>query len=156
MKMTKGGRANQYTPEQMNRLYGYIVGRDAEHMYISPAEIHTLTDDFNNKFNVNRSVTAIAAQLRNLKTKYKLPVKIVYTSISGKHESVDKPSPAAVHKPVSAALGLPSINHRIPALLKELDLAFKDVVRQNDEMRRELRKLAEVRSAIDKYRNGGK
>jgi hypothetical protein len=38
--------------------------------------------------------------------------------------------------------------------MRELDAAFKDMVRQNDEMRSELRKLADVRSVIDKYRNG--
>jgi ribosomal protein S17E len=135
---------SMYTPAQKE-----WIGINMKAMgdkYVSREIIEQCTEAFNDQFQTNRSVTAIAAQFRLAKTKLKLPVRIAFTSLSNS----TKPG-----KVFSADINLPAkITDRIPVMLRELDAAFKDLIRQNDEMRSELRKLADVRSAIDKYRNG--
>jgi hypothetical protein len=133
-----------YTSEQKEWLDECLRGYKSGNVTIS--DIESLTKVFNNRYASNRTVTAIAAQLRLIKTKMGYSAKIAFTGLS------DSTKPGKVF---SADINLPAkITDRIPVMLRELDIAFKDLIRQNDEMRSELRKLADVRSAIDKYRNG--
>jgi len=134
-----------YTSKQREWIESNMEGM--EDKYVTPLMISQYTDIFNSEFGTDRTETAIAAQFRAAKTKLKLPVRIAYTGVSDR-------SPVKVI-PAQRVLP-PKITDRIPVMMRELDAAFKDLVRQNDELRGELRKLAEVRAAIDRYRNGGK
>jgi hypothetical protein len=121
--------------------------------YISVKEVGVITKSFNETFSDSRTESAIVAQLRMIKTKFDLPVKIAYTGIQGVPRKQRTDISNVIQGEPEIRM-ISTVNGRITALLKELESAFKEVTRQNMEMKGELRKLAGVRSAIDKYRDG--
>jgi hypothetical protein len=143
-------RRAQYTAEQKEMLLTIL--NNPQRQFLSASHIMVFTKEFNEKFNETRSPKAIAAQFRELKTKNKLPVRIAFKGISdpAPHNVGDRAnltdSPRPVKKFGPTAL----------TLLKELGVIFCDITRQNMEMKRELQKLAVIRSAVDRYRNDSK
>ena len=137
----------RYTSEQLKVLVD-VVSNPGDKSYLDADYIRWITKTFNEQFNDNRTDKAIAAQLRDIKTELKLPVSIAFRGIS------DVETKKAVKGHTGAETSKPVIN--IPALLKTLGELYGETLRQNTEMRRELQKLAKVRSAIDDYRGGGR
>jgi hypothetical protein len=116
---------------------GWMVSFSKGYVKFNQGDIVNMAQVFNKTFSVDRTPTAVGSRLRLLKTRLKLPIVIEWF---GKHRQV---------KP--AGIDLHIENRKVKALIKELNFCFECLLKENIEMRIEMRKLAKLRSAVEQY-----
>jgi hypothetical protein len=121
--------------------------------YITTEAIKKFTKDFNEFYGTDQKFTAIAAQLRIIKTEIKSPVKIEWHLKRDRIRVGRFPTVLLDKTTREAVIGSPC--QKVKHLIKALNDCVAELVEEDVSLKTQMRKMAGIKAAVEQYQKMG-